>query len=120
MLHWAAPLLADCYSPRWPRCFSFRRSTAFCMGCVIAPRRTVFSLKHRIAKRNFEVMPMQSQTAGQISVQGAHAPGNAAPQRRSLRGWLIGGAVFLIFAGVLIYGILDRMHASAALRGETA
>ena len=63
---------------------------------------------------------MQSQTAGQISVQGAHAPGNAAPQRRSLRGWLIGGAVFLIFVGVLIYGIVDRMHTSAALRGETA
>src|SRR5258708_35667752 len=65
-------------------------------------------------------MPMESERAGQISVQGAHAPGNAAPQRRSLRGWLIGGAIFLIFAGVLIYGILDRMYTSAALRGETA
>jgi RND family efflux transporter MFP subunit len=63
---------------------------------------------------------MQSQTAGQISVQEAQSPANAAPQRRSRRGWLIGGAVFLIFAGVLIFGILERMHTSAALRGETA
>ena len=62
---------------------------------------------------------MQSQTAGQISVQEAQSPASAAPQRRSRRGWLIGGAVFLIFAGVLIFGILERMHTSAALRGET-
>jgi len=63
---------------------------------------------------------MQSQTAGQTSVQGAQSSGGAATQRRSLRGWLIGGAVFLIFAGVLIFGILERVHTSAALRGETA
>ena len=60
-------------------------------------------------------MPMQSQTEGQIS--GREAP--AGTQRRSRRGWLIGGAIFLIFAGVLIFGILERVHTSAALRGET-
>jgi len=63
---------------------------------------------------------MQSQTAGQISVQGAQSSGSAATPRRSLRGWLIGSTVFLIFAGVLIFGILQRVHTSAALRGETA
>jgi RND family efflux transporter MFP subunit len=63
---------------------------------------------------------MQSQTAGQISMQGAQSPGSAATQRRSRRGWLIGGAIFLIFAGVLTVGILERIHTNANLRTETA
>jgi len=63
---------------------------------------------------------MQSQTAGHISVQGAQSPGGVATKRRSRRGWIIGGIIFLIFAGVLIYGILERVHTSAALRTETA
>jgi RND family efflux transporter MFP subunit len=63
---------------------------------------------------------MQSQTAGHISMQGAQSPGSAATKRRSRRGWIIGGAIFLIFAGVLIFGILERVHTSAALRTETA
>jgi RND family efflux transporter MFP subunit len=62
---------------------------------------------------------MQSQTAGHISMQGAQSPGSAATKRRSRRGWIIGGAIFLIFAGVLIFGILERIHTSAALRTET-
>src|SRR5258708_29512655 len=64
-------------------------------------------------------MPMQSQTAGQISMQGAQSPGSAATKRRSRRGWLIGGAIFLVFAGVLISGILERIHTNASLRTET-
>jgi RND family efflux transporter MFP subunit len=63
---------------------------------------------------------MQSQTAGQISMQGAQSPGSAATKRRSRRGWLIGGAIFLVFAGVLISGILERIHTNASLRTETA
>jgi RND family efflux transporter MFP subunit len=63
---------------------------------------------------------MQSQTAGHISMREAQSPGSAATKRRSRRGWIIGGAVFLIFAGVLIFGILERVHTSAALRTETA
>jgi RND family efflux transporter MFP subunit len=64
---------------------------------------------------------MQSQTVGQISMQGAQSSASAtATQRRSRRGWIIGAAVFLIFAGVLIFGILERIHTSAALKGETA
>src|SRR5258707_10086895 len=65
-------------------------------------------------------MPMQSQTAGQISMQGAQSPGSAATKRRSRRGWVIGAAIFLIFAGVLIFGILERIHTNASLRTETA
>jgi RND family efflux transporter MFP subunit len=64
---------------------------------------------------------MESQTAARISMQGAQSqPNAAAAQGRSRRGWLVGGAIFLLFAGVLVYGIVDRMHTSAALRGETA
>jgi RND family efflux transporter MFP subunit len=66
------------------------------------------------------VMPMESQTTGQSSVQGAQSAGSTGTERRSLRNWLIGGAIFLIFAGVLIFGILERVHTSAALRVETA
>jgi RND family efflux transporter MFP subunit len=63
---------------------------------------------------------MQSQTAGQISIQGAQSPGSAATQRPSRRSWLIGGAIFLIFAGVLTFGILERIHTNTSLRTETA
>src|SRR3979411_2538858 len=64
---------------------------------------------------------MQSQTQGQVSVQQAQSPGStASTPRRSRRGWLMGGVVFLVFAGVVVFGILERVHTSAALRGETA
>jgi RND family efflux transporter MFP subunit len=63
---------------------------------------------------------MQSQTAGQISIQGAQSPSSAATQRPSRRGWLGGGAMLLIFAGILTFGILERIHSNAGLRTETA
>jgi RND family efflux transporter MFP subunit len=63
---------------------------------------------------------MQSQTEGKASVQEAQSPSSPAAQRRSRRGWLIGGAIFLVFAGVLISGILERIHTNASLRTETA
>jgi RND family efflux transporter MFP subunit len=63
---------------------------------------------------------MQPQTEGKASVQEAQSPSSPATQRRSRRGWLIGGAIFLVFAGVLIFGILDRIHTNASLGTETA
>jgi RND family efflux transporter MFP subunit len=63
---------------------------------------------------------MQSETEGQVHVQEAQSPSSPATQRRSRRGWLIGGAIFLVFAGVLISGILERIHTNASLRTETA
>jgi RND family efflux transporter MFP subunit len=63
---------------------------------------------------------MPSQTEGKAYVQEAQSPSNTATQRRSRRGWLIGGAIFLVFAGVLISGILERIHTNASLRTETA
>ena len=65
-------------------------------------------------------MRMQSQTEGKASVQEAQSPSSPATQRRSRGGWLIGGAIFLVFAGVLISGILERIHTNASLRTETA
>jgi RND family efflux transporter MFP subunit len=65
-------------------------------------------------------MQMQSETEGQVHVQEPQSPSSPAKQRRSRRGWLIGGAIFLVFAGVLISGILERIHTNASLRTETA
>ena len=64
-------------------------------------------------------MTMQSQTEGKAFVQEAQPASSPATQRRSRRGWLIGGAIFLIFAGVLISGILERIHTNASVRTET-
>src|ERR1700682_2069757 len=65
-------------------------------------------------------MTMQSQTEGKASVQEVQSPSSPATQRRSRGGWLIGGAIFLVFAGVLISGILERIHTNASVRTETA
>jgi RND family efflux transporter MFP subunit len=63
---------------------------------------------------------MQSETEGQVHVQESQSPGNVATQHRPRRGWIIALVVFLVFAGILVSGILERIHTSAALRGETA
>src|ERR1700682_5270581 len=65
-------------------------------------------------------MPMQSETERQVHVQEPQSPGNVATQHRPRRGWIIALVVFLIFAGILVSGILERIHTSAALRVETA
>src|SRR5882762_4670988 len=88
------------------------------MGCAIGLRRPVFN--HRTCESDLRVMPMQSETEGQVHVQEPHSPGNVATQHRPRRGWIIGLIVFLVFAGILVSGILERIHTSAALRGETA
>lgn len=68
------------------------------------------------------VMPMQGQTTEQVSVpgQGKQATSASRSGRRSRRGWLIALAIFLAFAALLVSGILQRVHTSAALRTETA
>lgn len=63
---------------------------------------------------------MLSKTEGKVSMQEAQSPSSPTTQRRSRRGWFIGGAIFLVFAGVLISGILERIHTNASLRTETA
>src|SRR5260370_1230326 len=65
-------------------------------------------------------MPIHAETEGEFHGQDAHSRSTPATQRRSRRGWLIGGAIFLVLAGVLISGILERIHTNASLRTETA
>src|SRR5260370_33803599 len=64
-------------------------------------------------------MSMQSQKNEQISAQEAPSPGNPATQNGSRRGWIAGVVVLLVFAGVLISGILELVVSSAALMVET-
>lgn len=67
------------------------------------------------------VTPMQGQTTAQTSVQQVPQSSNVVrPQSRSRRGWLTGLAIFLVFAALLVSGILQRVHSSTALRTETA
>ena len=61
---------------------------------------------------------MQAQTEGQIPIEGLQS--SVFPQHRPRRGWLIGIAVLLLFGGLLVAGILQRIHTNAALRTETA
>ncbi len=65
---------------------------------------------------------MQSQTTEQVSVQAQEPQWSTVSRvpRRSRRIWLGALAVFLVFAALLISGILQRARASAALRTETA
>jgi RND family efflux transporter MFP subunit len=53
-------------------------------------------------------------------MQELHSPPTAGTGRRSLRGWLAGIAVLLLFVGLLVSGILQRIHTNASLRTETA
>jgi len=62
---------------------------------------------------------MESKTGEQVHVQEPQSPGNVAKQPRPRRGWILAVVLFLVFAGILVSGILQRMHTNAALRGET-
>lgn len=45
---------------------------------------------------------------------------SVVPKHRRQRAWLIGIALLLLFAGVFVSGVLQRVHTSANLRRETA
>jgi RND family efflux transporter MFP subunit len=62
---------------------------------------------------------MESQTKRQISTQEPQSPPIEGVQRRTRRGWLTAAAIVAVFGVLLVSGILQRMHASAALRTET-
>jgi RND family efflux transporter MFP subunit len=59
---------------------------------------------------------MQPQAKQQISTQ---EPPVTSKQGRPRRGWLTAVVLVAVFAGLLVSGILQRMHTSAALRTET-
>jgi len=62
---------------------------------------------------------MQSQTPNEAA---HHEPvlSLVKSPRRPKRGWLIGGAVLLVFAAILVYGIYARVSKAATVRAETA
>jgi RND family efflux transporter MFP subunit len=66
------------------------------------------------------VNSMQPPTKEQTSTQETQSPPMEGLQRRTRRGWLTAAAIVAVFGGLLVSGILERMHASAALRTETA
>jgi RND family efflux transporter MFP subunit len=63
---------------------------------------------------------MQSQTDVPVPTKQRHSPATAGPQRRSGRSWIVGIVLLLVFAGLLVSGILQRVHTNASLRTETA
>jgi RND family efflux transporter MFP subunit len=66
-------------------------------------------------------MATEIQIPNQASQPEAQAKSAAGPrQRRAHRGWSIGIALLVVFAGILTYGIVTRLKSSAAVRAETA
>jgi RND family efflux transporter MFP subunit len=91
------------------------------MAFVTGPSRLARNPEELPVEGNLKVIPMmQSQSEGQIPGQGSHSPTTLGTKPRSLRGWLAGIAVLLLFVGLLVSGILERIHTNASLRTETA
>jgi RND family efflux transporter MFP subunit len=91
------------------------------MACATAPPRRDRNPEELPVEGNLKVIPMmQSQTDGRIPGQGPHSSTTPGAKPRSLGGWLAGIAVFLLFIGLLVSGILERIHTNASLRTETA
>jgi RND family efflux transporter MFP subunit len=63
---------------------------------------------------------MQSETQRQIPMQELHSPATLGSKPRSRRGWIVATVLFLFFVGLLVSGILERIHANASLLTETA
>src|SRR6266852_2644245 len=66
------------------------------------------------------VMPIQSQT--QIKPPPHESPWLSSMKRsfRSKRGWVLAGALLVVFGGILVYGILSRIGEQNTVRAETA
>ena len=62
---------------------------------------------------------MQPEAKKQISTQEPPSPPASSKQGRPRRGWLTAVVIVAAFAGLLVSGILQRVHTSAALRTET-
>jgi RND family efflux transporter MFP subunit len=63
---------------------------------------------------------MQSQTEKQTVAQAPQPSGHVPPQQPPRRGWLVGIAALLLFAGLFASGVVHRIHTNASLRTETA
>jgi len=62
----------------------------------------------------------QAQTQQHVPMQELHSPATPDRQRSSRRGWIAGIVGLLLFVGLLVSGILQRVHTNASLRVETA
>jgi RND family efflux transporter MFP subunit len=63
---------------------------------------------------------MQSQTEKQTVAPAPQPSGHVPPQQPPRRGWLVGMAALLLFAGLFASGVVHRIHTNASLRTETA
>src|SRR5207244_9248715 len=66
------------------------------------------------------VMPMESQTQSNAFPHEPPALSVVKAPRRSKRGWLIAGAILLVFAGLFVYRILARLRKAVNVMTETA
>jgi RND family efflux transporter MFP subunit len=66
------------------------------------------------------VTSMESQTERQAVMQAVQPSDHVPPQQRPRRGWLVGIAALLLFAGLFVSGVVQRIHTNASLRTETA
>jgi RND family efflux transporter MFP subunit len=63
---------------------------------------------------------MQSQTQSKALPHEPPTLSVVKAPHRSKRGWLIAGAILLVFAGIFVYGILARLGERNTVRAETA
>ena len=65
-------------------------------------------------------MATQLQTDINVFPPATPTPGPNVTLRRSKRGWIVGIAIFLLFASVAVFGIVVRLRTAATVRTETA
>jgi RND family efflux transporter MFP subunit len=65
-------------------------------------------------------MTTQSQTEINVFPPDTSTPGTDITPRRSKLGWIVGIAIFLIFTGVAVFGIVARLRSASTVRAETA
>ena len=63
---------------------------------------------------------MQSETIIQVVTKGPEIQTVLAGKHRARRAWLVGFIVFLVVAGIVVFGILQRVRAHAVVSTETA
>jgi RND family efflux transporter MFP subunit len=63
---------------------------------------------------------MQSETAVQVVTNGPEIQTVLPGKHRARRAWLVGFIVFLVVAGIVVFGILQRVRAHAVVSTETA
>jgi RND family efflux transporter MFP subunit len=66
------------------------------------------------------VMPMQSHTQIKAPPHGSPWLSSMKGSFRSKRGWIVAGALLVVFGGIIVYGILSRIGEQNTVRAETA